>query len=90
MIEVMVKRYGRAAGLRVTPHLWRHTCATHLVANGANLAAVQRQLGHKSLRTTQLYTRVAVPDLVRMHAKAHPRSRAVRATRADRRTTRTK
>ena len=57
MIEVMVKRYGRAAGLRMTPHLWRHTCATHLVANGANLAAVQRQLGHKSLRTTQLYTR---------------------------------
>jgi integrase/recombinase XerD len=74
MIEVMVKQYGRAAGLRVTPHLWRHTCATHLVANGANLAAVQRQLGHKSLRTTQLYTRVAVPDLVAMHQRAHPRS----------------
>ena len=78
MIEVMVKHHGRAAGVRVTPHVWRHTCATHLVANGANLAAVQRQLGHKSLRTTQLYTRVAVPDLVAMHARAHPRSRTTR------------
>jgi integrase/recombinase XerD len=76
MIEVMVKQYGRVAGLRVTPHLWRHTCATHLIANGANIAAVQRQLGHKSLRTTQLYTRVAVPDLVAMHQRAHPRSRS--------------
>lgn len=81
IIEVMVKRYGRAAGVRVTPHVWRHTCATHLVANGANLAAVQRQLGHKSLRTTQLYTRVAVPDLVAMHARAHPRSRSARRTK---------
>jgi integrase/recombinase XerD len=81
MIEVMVKHCGRAAGVRVTPHVWRHTCATHLVANGANLAAVQRQLGHKSLRTTQLYTRVAVPDLVAMHAKAHPRSRSARRTK---------
>ena len=80
LIEVMVKRYGRAAGVRVTPHVWRHTCATHLVANGANLAAVQRQLGHRSLRTTQLYTRVAIPDLVAMHAKAHPRARSTRRT----------
>lgn len=81
MIEVMVKHHGRAAGVRVTPHIWRHTCATHLVANGANLAAVQRQLGHRSLRTTQLYTRVAIPDLVAMHAKAHPRARSARRTR---------
>jgi integrase/recombinase XerD len=77
-IEVMVKQCGRTAGVRVTPHTWRHTCATHLVANGANIAAVQRQLGHRSLRTTQIYTRVAVPDLQTMHRKAHPRSRARR------------
>lgn len=81
MIEVMVKQCGRAVGVRVTPHVWRHTCATHLVANGANLAAVQRQLGHKSLRTTQIYTRVAIPDLVTMHAKAHPRSRSARRSK---------
>lgn len=78
MIAALVKRHGNAAGFRVTPHIWRHTCATHLVANGANLAAVQRQLGHASLRTTQLYTRVAVPDLVAMHAKAHPRARTMK------------
>jgi integrase/recombinase XerD len=75
-IEVMVKQYGRAVGLRVTPHLWRHTCATHLTANGAGLSAVQRQLGHRSLRTTQIYTRVTVPDLVTMHKRAHPRARS--------------
>ena len=81
-IEVMVRQYGRVAGLRVTPHLWRHTCATHLVANGASIATVQRQLGHKSLRTTQIYTRVAVPDLVAMHRKSHPRSKRSDAGRA--------
>ena len=77
MIEVMVKKYGRASGIgkHLTPHVWRHTCATHLVAHGASLAAVQLQLGHRSLRTTHIYTRVAVPDLVAMHRHAHPRSR---------------
>ena len=81
MIEVMVKQYGRASGLakHLTPHVWRHTCATHLVAHGASLAAVQLQLGHRSLRSTQIYTRVAIPDLVAMHHRAHPRSR-VRGT----------
>jgi integrase/recombinase XerD len=74
MIEVMVKQYGRAVGLRVTPHVWRHTCATHLAAS-ASLPIVQRQLGHRSLRTTQIYTRVTVPDLVAMHKRSHPRSR---------------
>lgn len=78
-IEVMVKHYGRAVGVRVTPHTWRHTCATHMVSHGANIATVQRQLGHRSLRTTQIYTRVAVPDLQAMHRKAHPRSGARRA-----------
>ena len=81
-IEVMVRKCGQAVGLRVTPHLWRHTCATHLVANGASIATVQRQLGHKSLRTTQIYTRVAVPDLVAMHRKSHPRARRTKAVSA--------
>lgn len=78
MIGVMVKKYGRACGIgkHLTPHVWRHTCATHLVSHGASLAAVQLQLGHRSLRTTEIYTRVAIPDLVAMHRRAHPRSRA--------------
>jgi integrase/recombinase XerD len=75
-IEVMVKRYGRLAGLskRITPHVWRHTCATHLVASGASIAYVQRLLGHCSLRTTQIYVRTTVPEIKAMHDRAHPRN----------------
>jgi integrase/recombinase XerD len=74
-IEVMVKQYGREAGLQknITPHVWRHTCATHLVADGANIAYVQRLLGHRSLRTTQIYTRTTIAEIKATHAKAHPR-----------------
>jgi site-specific recombinase XerD len=72
----MVRRYGRLSGLtkRVTPHVWRHTCATHLVAGGANIAYVQRLLGHVSLRTTQIYVRTTIPELVATHSRAHPRN----------------
>ena len=75
-IAVMVRRYGRLSGLtkRVTPHVWRHTCATHLVAGGANIAYVQRLLGHVSLRTTQIYVRTTIPELVVTHSRAHPRN----------------
>ena len=74
-IEVMVKQYGREAGIKknVTPHVWRHTCATHLVTDGANIAYVQRLLGHRSLRTTQIYTRTTIAEIKAMHTKAHPR-----------------
>ena len=74
LIEVMVKHYARRAGLekKVTPHVWRHSCATHLVADGANVVYVQRLLGHRSLRTTQIYARVAVPELKQTHRRAHP------------------
>jgi len=73
----MVKRYGLLAGLpkRLTPHVWRHTCATHLVAGGANIAYVQRLLGHSSLRTTQIYVRTSIPEIKAMHNQAHPRNR---------------
>ena len=76
-ITVMVREYGQAAGLAkpLTAHVWRHTCATHLVANDANLVYVQRLLGHKSLTTTQIYTRVAVPELRVTVKKKHPRAR---------------
>jgi integrase/recombinase XerD len=73
-IVMLVKKYGQQAGLTgISPHAWRHSCATHLVAGGANLAYVQRLLGHRSLRTTQIYTRVAVPELKATHRKTHPR-----------------
>ena len=62
-------------GRKISAHVWRHSCATHLVANGANLVYVQRLLGHKSLETTQIYTRVSVPDLKKTMQRAHPRIR---------------
>jgi integrase/recombinase XerD len=72
----MVRHYGRRAGIskRVTPHLWRHTCATHLMAGGANIAYVQRLLGHSSLRTTQVYVRTTIPEIKATLAQAHPRN----------------
>ena len=75
-IEVMVKQYGREAGLQkpVTPHIWRHTCASHLVADGANIAYVQQLLGHRSLTTTQIYTRTTITEIKETHAQAHPHS----------------
>jgi site-specific recombinase XerD len=81
-IDLVVRDAARAAGLtrNVRPHVLRHTCATHLVANGANLAYVQRLLGHRSLSTTQRYTRVAVPE-VKATLKKHPRQ-AVPAPKA--------
>jgi integrase/recombinase XerD len=75
-IPHMVRRYAKSVlGRTVSPHVWRHTCATHLVSNGANIVYVQRLLGHTSLETTQVYTRVSVPDLKKALARAHPRSR---------------
>jgi integrase/recombinase XerD len=78
LIEIMVTQYGRKAGLtkRVYPHAWRHACATHLVAAGSNVAYVQRLLGHRSIATTQIYTRVSVPDVRKAVGKAHPRARS--------------
>lgn len=75
IIAVMVRQYARAAGLTktISPHVWRHTCATHLVSNGANIAYAQLLLGHRTLRTTQIYTRVSVPEIRVTHAETHPR-----------------
>lgn len=77
-IALLVAQYKARAGIARPgrTHLWRHTCATHLVQNGANLAYVQRLLGHRSLHTTQLYARVAPNEVAATHRKAHPRSRA--------------
>lgn len=76
-IAVMLKNVLRACGIaHGRAHVWRHTCATHLVAAGANVAYVQRLLGHRSLETTQRYTRVAVPEVKATHRRAHPRSQA--------------
>jgi site-specific recombinase XerD len=75
IFDAILQRHAvRAIGRRVSPHVWRHSFATHLVANGANVVYVQRLLGHKSLKTTDIYTRVVTPDLKRMVKRAHPRA----------------
>jgi integrase/recombinase XerD len=72
-VRVVVQRHGRAIGLDISPHALRHTCATHLLRGGASIRHVQEILGHRSLATTALYTRVAIEDLRQVLARAHPR-----------------
>lgn len=72
-MQALVKRHGRAIGVDVSPHALRHTCATHLLRGGADIRYIQQLLGHRSLTTTALYTRVTVDDLRLVLARAHPR-----------------
>ena len=76
-LSVVVREAAEAAGLqkRVTPHLLRHCCATHMLARGASIRHLQVFLGHASLATTQIYTKVKVTDLRRVLKRCHPRER---------------
>lgn len=77
MVFIMIKKQCEKAGIKknVSPHTFRHSFATHLVQNGADLRAVQELLGHVSITTTELYTHLDTRDLQNAILNFHPRNR---------------
>jgi integrase/recombinase XerD len=73
----LVKRYSKKTRIKknISPHTFRHTCATLMLRNKANIRHIQELLGHASLDSTQVYTSVSITDLKEVHAKCHPRER---------------
>jgi integrase/recombinase XerD len=77
MIWELVKKYAKKARIRknVHPHTFRHSCATSMLKNKADLRTIQKLLGHASLTSTQIYTHLSIADLKQVHKRCHPREK---------------
>lgn len=77
-VHVIVRKWGRLAGLELHPHMLRHSYATHMLQGGADLRALQELLGHSDISTTQVYTHVDLRHVREEYLSTHPRARTAR------------